>query len=208
MVSLVCFDLDGTLIPGTSTSLFLAEKLGHGQNAMALEQRYRNNEINNLQIADGSAGFFQGVTLATINQYYRAVPKIQNIGAVVDWLHERQIAVILASITWSFFVEMFASEFGFDSFCGTEMEIDDGVLAGKVKNYCTEFDKLEFFLKACEAKGISPEDALAVGDSRSDHPVFRASGASVALNADRRTQMLATHSLITDDLLDLLPFVE
>ncbi len=208
MINLVCFDLDGTLMPGTSTSLFLAEKLGHLKEAQELERRYRHNEITNIEIADATARFFRGVPLATIDQYYRAAPKIRNIATVVNGIRDRQVTVILASITWSFFVEMFASEFGFDSFCGTKMEIDRGVLTGKVHSYFTEFDKLEFFLKACEEKGIATEDALAVGDSRSDHPVFQAAGVSVALNADDQTRTLATHTLDTNDLVDLLPLLQ
>ena len=195
-------------MPGTSTSLFLAEKLGHLQEALELERRYRNNEITNIEIADATARFFQGVPLTTINHYYRTAPKIRNIATVVNRMRDRQVAVILASITWSFFVEMFASDFGFDSFCGTKMEIDRGVLTGKVHSYFTEFDKLEFFLQACEEKGIAAKDALAVGDSRSDHPVFQAAGVSVALNADSQTRTLATYTLDTNDLMDLLPFVQ
>ena len=59
----------------------------------------------------------------------------------------------------------------------------DGVPTGAVKRHFDEWDKLEFVRSHCEANQIELSQCVAVGDSRSDVPLFKAVGFSVALNA-------------------------
>ena len=88
------------------------------------------------------------------------------------------------------------------------MTMRDGVLTGEIESYCTAQDKLRFFLNTCASFGILVSDTVAIGDSKSDHPVFQMAGKSIALNADEETKKIATHSIDTDNLLDILPFFE
>src|SRR5258706_16199171 len=57
---LVCFDLDGTLVLGTSVSQHLANRLGHGALLADLERRYAAQEISNAPVADRQAEEFAG----------------------------------------------------------------------------------------------------------------------------------------------------
>lgn len=206
MIRLACFDLDGTLILGTTTSQFLAKKLGFFEETIKYEEEYRLGRINNIQVADWTAYQFKGISLETIKEITSDIPRIANIGPTVATLKKRSIIVVLASITWSFFVKMFAKEYGFDYYCGTEMKAHDNVLTGEIGLYCTEQEKLQFFLTICRSRDIPLTDTVAIGDSKSDHPIFRKAGKSIALNADTTTKRLATYSIDTNDLLDILPF--
>jgi phosphoserine phosphatase len=100
------------------------------------------------------------------------------------------------------------ADFGFDSYCGTSVKIRNDTLSGEIESYCTERDKLQFFINICQNLNISKSDTIAIGDSKSDHPIFRDAGKSVALNADIETRKLATYSINTQNLLDILPFFE
>ena len=200
---LVLFDLDGTLIPGTSTTLFLADQLGHLGQVARFEQRYREGEITNSTVAVETGALLKGVLFSDIESLFQKAPKIANIDKAVTHLRRSGCAVILGSITWSFFVELFARRFGFDDYCGTEMECIDGMLTGRVTNICTELDKLSFFLRWRKHLNIPRDQTVAIGDSRSDHPVFQESGVAIALNADAATREMATISLDTHDLMDV-----
>ncbi len=209
MIRLACFDLDGTLITGTTTTLFLAKNLGFDKWSPKFEEDFRTGLYNNsTQIAQETARQFRGVSLGRIYELYPGVPKIANITSTVANLKKRGIIVILASITWGFFVELFANEYGFDSYCGTQMNMDNNVLTGEIGAYCNELDKLQFFLNPCRHYGVPLRETISVGDSKSDHPIFREAGKSIALNADPETKRLATYSLDTKDLLDILPFFD
>lgn len=208
MIRLACFDLDGTLILGTTSSQFLAKKLGFFEETVKYEEEYRLGRINNIQVADWTAYQFKGMSLDIIKEITSDIPRIANIRPTIATLKRRSIIVVLASITWSFFVEMFAKEYGFDSYCGTEMKAHDNVLTGEIGLYCTEREKLQFFLSICRSRDIPLTDTVAIGDSKSDHPIFRKAGKSIALNADTTTKRLATYSIDTNNLLDILPFFE
>jgi phosphoserine phosphatase len=84
------------------------------------------------------------------------------------------------------------------------MAVFDSTLTGAVEAYFDEHDKLDFVAGWCAANGYSLQDVVAIGDSRSDLPLFRHAGASIALNATAEARAAARHAIDTDDLRDLL----
>ncbi len=164
--------------------------------------------LDNREVAQGTANLFRGVSTNTINELLNNIPTIANMARVYLNLKERGIVVILASIQWRFLVEQFAREYGFDSYCGTEMKRLNGVLTGEMENYCNAQDKLQYCLDICKSYNIPGADTIAIGDCRSDHPVFRVAGKSIAFNADEDTKNLATYSLETSDLSYILTLLD
>ena len=207
MKRLVAFDLDGTLIPRTTSAKLIAEALGHKDVAEACELELTQGKIDSIEVANRLASYLKDVSLADIQRVYSMAPKIQGIREVVDALRTQDCYIILGSITWKFFVGMFAAEFGFHDYCGTEMGSADGKLTGVVSRYFTSEDKATFCTNTAANLGIPLANCIAVGDSRSDHPVFASAGLSVALNADEETRRRASLSLDTDDLTQLLPLI-
>ncbi|UCH42183.1 MAG: HAD family phosphatase [Dehalococcoidales bacterium] len=207
MIRLACFDLDGTLVTETNTFRFIAEKLGFLDMILEYEEKERLGLLpDNKKVAQDTANLFKGISTETIKELLSDVPRIANIEPTVTELKKRGLILILASIQWDFLVEPFATEYGFDSYCGTGMKIQNDILTGELENFCTAQDKLQYFLSVCNDYNIPASDTIAIGDSKSDHPVFKEVGTSIVLNADGETKKLATHSIETDDLLDILPF--
>jgi phosphoserine phosphatase len=56
----VVFDLDGTLLRGTTVSLLLAQWLERKDEVSELERAFRAHEISNSVVADTSAGWLAG----------------------------------------------------------------------------------------------------------------------------------------------------
>lgn len=204
---LVSIDLDGTLIPGSSTVRVLARALGHEPQAEEAERAYQDGTWDNIRLADELGKYLVGIPLSTIRRVYEQTPRIGGIHETVDALRQKGAHVLLASVTWRFFVEMFAEEYGFDDCCGTPMFINGGVLTGRVVSYFTEVDKAEYFTRTLRTLGLAVENSVAIGDSRSDRLVFKAAGMSVAINADRTTRSLADHAIETMDLRDILTLI-
>jgi phosphoserine phosphatase len=205
---LFCFDLDGTLIRGTSSSQHLAERLGHAESLMQLEARYARNEISNQVVADESAFHFKGRSANEIAKLMEGVPLIDGIEATMAKLRDKRITTLLSTVTWRFAAAPIAKRFGFAEFSGTEMHADStGILSGVVSRHFDEFDKREFVIHFCEAHGIPASQVVAVGDSRSDIPLFKWAGFSVALNASAAAKAAATVSVETGDLQDIFRFI-
>lgn len=198
------FDLDGTLLPETTVSVLTARHLGYEAKLRSLEEQYRRHEISNTDVADASGGWYEGVRLEEIERQLDAAPWIDGIEATVTALRERGCHVLLGTVTWKFAAEMLGRWHGFDAVSGTEMGTADGVLTGEVTRYFDEHDKLTFVGEYCDAVGASLEECVAVGDSRSDVPLFEAVGFSVAVNATPDAREAADVHLATDDLRDVL----
>lgn len=200
----VVFDLDGTLLRGTTVSLRLAQWLGHAEEVAELERRFHAREISNSVVADTSAGWLVGKRTADVWQVLMDSTWIGGMAETLRSLADAGVSLLLGTITWRFAAEMLRERYGFAAVSGTEMQVTNGVLSGTVTRYFDEHDKLRFVEDWCAQNGFSMGQVAAVGDSRSDVPLFSRVGLSIALNATPDARMAATHVLDTDDLCDVL----
>ncbi|MGA7706089.1 MAG: HAD-IB family phosphatase [Solirubrobacteraceae bacterium] len=200
----VVFDLDGTLLRGTSVSLLLAQWLGQMEEIAELERAFRAHEISNSVVADTSAGWLAGQSTAEAWRVLTEGTWIAGMTETFRALTAAGVNLLLGTITWSFAAEMLRERYGFAAVSGTRMETIDGVLSGRVARYFDEHDKVCFVEDWCAQNGFSMSQVAAVGDSRSDVPLFRRTGTSIALNATPDAREAATHTLDSDDLCDVL----
>jgi phosphoserine phosphatase len=200
----VVFDLDGTLLRGTTVSLLLAQWLGRADEVSELERAFRAHEISNSMVADTSAGWLAGRTKADAWRVLTEGPWIEGMAETFQALAAAEVSLLLGTITWSFAAEMLRERYGFAAVSGTEMQAADGVLSGVVSRYFDEYDKVRFVEEWCTRNGYAMSQVAAVGDSRSDVPLFHRVGLSIALNATPDARAVATHVLDTEDLRDVL----
>jgi phosphoserine phosphatase len=202
----VVFDLDGTLLRGTTVSLLLAEWVGQAAEIAELERAFHAHEIPNRVVADTSAGWLAGKSTAEAWRVLTNGHWIDGMAETFRALDAAGVSLLLGTITWSFAAEMLRERYGFAEVSGTEMQVSNGVLSGTVSRYFDEHDKARFVEDWCAQNGFSMSQVAAVGDSRSDVPLFRRAGMSVALNATPDARMAATYVLDTDDLCNVLRF--
>lgn len=98
---LACFDLDGTLVRGTTVSQHLAECLGQGKQMAELERRYAAGEISNSVVAEEQAQSYRGIPLDEVVAKLADIPCIADIDATLAILRDRGIESLLCTITWS-----------------------------------------------------------------------------------------------------------
>jgi phosphoserine phosphatase len=203
----VVFDLDGTLLRHTTVSLLLTEHLGHVETFSEFERSFAAGEISNRDIADASAASYEGRTTNEIRSVLATATWIDGMDETIRTLAQTGTHLLLATITWRLAAELLQERLGFAAVCGTELHVTDGVVGGEVSRYFDEHDKLSFVEDWCAKRSISLADVAAVGDSRSDVPLFRRVGRAVALNATADAQRVATKVIDTDDLREVLPLL-
>ncbi len=204
----VVFDLDGTLLRGTTVSLLLAQWLGREDEITELERAFQAHEISNSVVADTSAGWLAGKSVADTWEILTIGPWIDGMAETFQALAAAGVSLLLGTITWRFAAEMLQERYGFQAVSGTEMQTSDGTLSGVVSRYFDEHDKVRFVEEWCNQSGYSMSQVAAIGDSRSDVPLFRRVGMSIALNATPDARAVATHVLDTEDLRDVLALVQ
>lgn len=205
---IVAFDLDGTLVRGTTTALHLAEWVG--QTDMAeLERLYDEGKMTNVEVAEKSGPFFEGRTRTQVREALADIPLIDGIQDTTRWLQDNGLIPVIATVTWQIAAELLADEHGFAAASGCAIaENDNGCFTGVIARHFEADEKVSFVAEIAQGHGLSVEDAVAVGDAASDIPLFKKVALSIALNATVEARTVAHVHLDTDDLRDVIPIIE
>ncbi|MFI1014345.1 HAD family hydrolase [Streptomyces sp. NPDC020965] len=203
----IAFDLDGTLLRNTSGSLLLAHAMGHLTAVEELERLYAEYGIDHHEYSTREAPLFAGTTTGQIRDHLRDAPWIGGLEETFTELADAGCTLLLATLAWEFVSEAIEHRPWFAAVSGVGMEINDGVLSGRVSRHMSEDGKVTFVDGWCRANGVALADVAAVGDSRSDVSLFRAAGTTIALNATPDARAVADHVVDTDDLRDILPLL-
>jgi phosphoserine phosphatase len=201
---LVCFDVDGTLVPGTSSCAWVAAALGHEAELVAAEAAYVAGRMTNQEASIIDARGWAGHAETEIRARLETLPLVEGIAETVAWCHDRGLRPILATLAWTPVGRMLTERFGFAAYCGPVPEAESGRYTGRVAEHLDEYGKRDFAL----AQGVAPERCAAVGDSRSDLPLFAAVGTSIGFNAAPAARAVATHLVDGGDLRAILPLLD
>ena len=208
VVGAVFFDIDGTLVPGTSSSQFLGERLGHLEALAAAEEEYARGERDNQWVSDLDARGWAGRREDEVASWLHDLPVVEGIPEVLERCRELALAPYLATLAWAPVGAHLGTAFGFEGSCGPTLVAVGGQYTGEVERHFDEFDKRDFALAVADRLGLSRSLCAAVGDSRSDLPLFEAAGLAIAFNADDAAAAQADVRVIGRDLRSILPHLE
>jgi phosphoserine phosphatase len=127
-------------------------------------------------------------------------------------LRDAGLKTLLVSGGFTFFSDRVARRLSIDYTRANVLDIVDGRLTGRVVeqpwgDICDGAEKRRMLLQTCEALGILPAQAIAVGDGSNDLPMMAAAGLSIAYHAKptvREQAMLAIDEGGMDDALAVL----
>jgi phosphoserine phosphatase len=197
---IVFFDVDGTLVPGSSGG-HLAQALGHGDVNRDVEARYDAGTMTNQEASIVDARGWAGRTPAQIRAYLTSLPLVDGIAETVAWCRGHDLTPVLATLAWDPVGAYLCERFGFDRACGPRLEVIGGRYSGQVAEHLDELGKRDFAL----GLGMPARHCAAVGDSRSDLPLFAAVGLAIAFNATPAARAAAHVSVDGPDLRAVLP---
>jgi phosphoserine phosphatase len=206
---LVVADLDGTLVTGTTACVHLDDWIGHGPVIEDLQRRFAGGEITDTQVAESYAPFYRDIALADATAVMARIHSLDDIALGVSLLSRRGIEAVIATMSWSFAAEALADLWGFTRVRGADLEVDDatGLFTGRVSRHCEPEDKVTFVAEQCQRLGAGLDQVVAIGDGRSDLPLFQCVGFSVAMNASSEVQAAASATVDSQSLLDALTAV-
>jgi phosphoserine phosphatase len=196
----VFFDVDGTLVPRTSSSQYIASFLGHLEVLRRAEDAYAEGRMDNRQVSLLDAAGWRGRTPDQITDLLAELPLVTGIHEVVSWCREQDVTPYLATLAWEPVGRFLCKQFGFAGASGPRLAIRDGVYTGNVEQHFDEFDKRDFAIRKAADMGLPASACAAVGDSRSDLPLFADVGFSIAFNASKALRAVATACVSGPDL--------
>lgn len=201
------FDVDGTLVPQASSGQHLADLLGHGEVVREAEARYAAGTVSNQDVSVVDARGWAMRTPAEIRGYLGSLPLVDGIADTVSWCRRHGLTPVLTTLAWEPVGTYLCERFGFDRACGPSLEVIDGRYSGEVAKHFDETDKRDFAVSVAAELGVKLARCAAIGDSRSDLPLFAEVGMAVAFNATPAACAAAHKTAEGTDLRVILPLV-
>ncbi|MDX3096446.1 HAD-IB family phosphatase [Streptomyces sp. ME19-03-3] len=195
------FDMDGTLMHGSSASMELARELGLVAEFRELERALGSGLLDPPGYAARAYELWRALTPTQVAAAFEGAPWLAGIREVWADIAARGEHCAVVSLSPDFFVlrllewgahAVRASAFPEVPF-GPAVALDAaGILLPETK--VTAADEL------CARYGVSRRDCVAYGDSLSDTALFAAVPVSVAVNGDHHVSGLASHAYTGRDL--------
>jgi phosphoserine phosphatase len=214
---LIAFDMDSTLINIECVDE-IADAVGRKAEVAAITEAAMRGEIADFKDSlRRRVALLKGVSLTSMDAVYRERLRL-NPGAaeLIAQCKAAGLKVLLVSGGFTFFTDRVRDLLAIDYTRSNVLEVKDGVLTGRMidqpwGDICDGAEKRRMLLQTCEQMGISPQQAIAVGDGANDLPMMAAcsdvGGLSVAYHAKpkvREQAMVAINSGGLDRLLEIL----
>jgi phosphoserine phosphatase len=203
----VFFDVDGTLTP-TSSGKHLAEFLGHGKLIQEVQAGYGSGRLSSREAAALEARSWATRTPAEVRGFLEWLPLVDGIAETVLWCRQRGLVPVLATLAWDVVGDHLCNRFDFDRACGPRLELVDGRYSGEVAEQFDELNKRDFAVSTAAELGLDPKRCVAIGDGRSDVPLFAEVGLAIAFNATPAARAAAHASVDEADLRAVLPLLD
>ena len=194
------FDMDGTLLRGTSAPLLLAAAHGQPDALHELEERFATKAASAVEFARELHRMWGVVAPEIAARAFANAPLIGNVREVLADIRARDERACLITMSPDYFAEQFL-DFGFDRVFASRFprSAEDPLDETAILN---PEDKPRIAERFCAEHGFSMGEAIAYGDSMSDVFLFEEVGVRVSVNGDHHIADLADIAIEGVDLLD------
>lgn len=187
-------DMDSTVITVECIDE-LADFVGRKTEVAAITARAMNGELDFEAALTERVRLLEGLPEALLQQCYdERVRFMPGARELIATLKAKGIYTLLVSGGFSFFTSRVREALGFDADQSNTLEVQGGVLTGRVVPPILGKDaKKAALLEACRRQGVSTVQAVALGDGANDVPMLREAGLGIAYRAKPavRTQIPA-----------------
>ena len=210
---LIAFDMDSTLI-NIECIDEVADAAGRKAEVAAITEAAMRGEIADFKESlRRRVTLLKGVPQQALGEVYDKRLRV-NAGAktLIDTCKAHGMKVLLVSGGFTFFAERVCGLLNIDYSRSNVLEIIDGHLTGRMidqpwGDICDGAEKRKMMLETCAQLGISPQQAIAMGDGANDLLMMGEAGLSVAYHAKpkvREQAMVAINAGGLDRLLEVL----
>jgi phosphoserine phosphatase len=202
---LLIADMDSTMIRQECIDE-LADEAGVGARVADITARAMNGELDFEGALRERVGLLKGLSESVIGQVLRDRITLMPGGPVLlATMKANGAYAALVSGGFTAFTAAVAGKLGFDENRANTLDVAEGALAGTVAEPILGKEaKLQALNEITARLGITPAEALAVGDGANDLPMLKAAGTGVALHAKPTVQAQCEVRVNHGDLTALL----
>jgi phosphoserine phosphatase len=180
---LLVADMESTMIENEMLDE-LADFLGLREKIAAITARAMNGEIDFAGALTERVGLLKGLPIAKLDEAAKRIRYMPGGATLVATLKQHGAYCALVSGGFTYFTRMVAARLGFDVDAANVLAHDGKSLAGTVAPPILGKEaKLATLRHLSASRGLSPADAVSVGDGANDIPMLKEAGLGVAFHA-------------------------
>lgn len=204
---LVCFDMDSTLIEQEVIDE-LAIEAGVGELVAAITEQAMQGELDFKQSFAARVALLKGLDASVLQKISDRLTVSEGAERLISTLKALGYRTAILSGGFNYFAEKLQQKLGIDEVHANILDIEDGVVTGKVVGEVVDGQRKAALLRELAHKqGISLQQVIAVGDGANDLPMLSIAGLGVAFRAKplvRENVNQAISSVGLDGILYLL----
>ena len=181
---LVAMDMDSTLITIECIDE-IADMQGLKPQVAAITEAAMRGELDFAASLTQRVALLEGLDAAALQRVYDERLKLSpGAEAMLEAVQKAGLKTLLVSGGFTFFTERLKQRLGLDYTHANELEIVDGKLTGKVLGGIVDAEEKQHTVeRVCAELGISPSEAIVMGDGANDLKMMGIAGLSVAFRA-------------------------
>ncbi len=204
---LLCMDVDSTFVKGEFIDE-LAELAGVKAQVAEITASAMRGELDFEASLRARVSLLKGLPMSRAQELCDRFELSPGAADLVRTVKRLGMRVGLVSGGFDFFVEQLKERFGLDFTFANELEVEDGVLTGRVIGTVVDSARKAQVLKdMSHVFGIRPEQTIAAGDGANDIEMIQAAGLGIAYQAKPRLQEVADTRFNQHDRLDTLLYL-
>lgn len=204
---LVCMDVDSTFVKGEFIDE-LAGLVGVKDEVAAITARAMRGELDFKSALAERVRLLEGLPLEKAKDLAMQFELTPGADRFVKILKSLGFRVGLVSGGFDFFVDELKNRFGLDFAFSNELEVNDGILTGRVAGSIVDGERKAQVLKdMAKVYKCRIEQTVAIGDGANDMLMLKAAGLGIAFRAKPKLQEVAHMSLNHHERLDTLLFL-
>ncbi len=192
---LVAFDMDSTLIQAEVIDE-LAKLHGVGDQVSAITSAAMRGELDFKQSFTNRVSLLRGLPAQRVQEVLHSVPLADGAERLVSTLKMLGYKTAILSGGFTFFGKHLQLRLGIDHVFANDLEIEDGVVTGRVAGEIVDGEKKAELLEAiARTENISLDQVVAVGDGANDLPMLNIAGMGIAFHAKPLVRQSANHAV-------------
>ena len=205
---LCVMDVDGTLILEEVIDL-LGREAGCEEEISLITSRAMRGELDFERSLRDRVSFLEGLPISAFDKVFNSIHLTPNTQIFISILQKNGILVGLVSGGFTPIVERLAKSLGVAYFSANQLEVKDGLLAGKLVGQIINPEiKKETLEKWREELKLPQERTVAIGDGANDLLMLKSAGLGIAFCAKEVLKKEIPNHVDKRDFLEVLPLID